>query len=328
MNLNLLKNETLISQTKNLVKEERRAQIEVLLHLQEIERRRLFLPMGFSSLFDFVTKELDYSESAGYRRIQAMRLLRSTPEIQPKIESGSLTLSAAAQLQTFIKSEAKLANSNSKNREFDVLELATAIENKSSRQVEKYLVSLSSNPNLINQKSEQVRSVSETQTEIKLIVDDTLKEKLDQLRLLLSHVKPDMNYQDLISYLSDKALKQLNPAAKKIKSPVKQKPHQVPPLPTSEVNDDAKKQLKNRYIKSHVKAFVWKRDGGCCSFQSKPLKLDGNEIIYKCGSRFQLQIDHIKPFALGGSADPSNLRLLCAQHNRWRAEQTFGVRKN
>jgi hypothetical protein len=35
----------------------------------------------------------------------------------------------------------------------------------------------------------------------------------------------------------------------------------------------------------------------------------------RCPSKFQLQVDHQKPLALGGSNDFSNLRILCQQHN-------------
>ncbi len=77
LSLKNLKNEEILAHTKNLVKEERRIQIELLNHLHEIEKRKLFLEIGFGSLFDYVVKELGYSESAAYRRIQAMRLLKA-----------------------------------------------------------------------------------------------------------------------------------------------------------------------------------------------------------------------------------------------------------
>ncbi len=36
----------------------------------------------------------------------------------------------------------------------------------------------------------------------------------------------------------------------------------------------------------------------------------------KCGSTFQLQIDHRQPIWAGGTDDISNLQILCAAHNR------------
>ena len=68
---------------------------------------------------------------------------------------------------------------------------------------------------------------------------------------------------------------------------------------------------RSRYIPAPVRREVWLRDGGCCSYVD-PYR--GR----RCGSRFLLELDHIVPFALGGSAEPGNLRVYCAAHNRFR----------
>ena len=60
----------LMSQTKALVQKERKLNIEILQHLQEIESRKLYLERGFSSLFEYAVKELGYGEGAAYRRIK------------------------------------------------------------------------------------------------------------------------------------------------------------------------------------------------------------------------------------------------------------------
>jgi len=72
----------------------------------------------------------------------------------------------------------------------------------------------------------------------------------------------------------------------------------------------------SRYIPEKLRLEIWKRDRGECAYMS----VDGK----KCGSRSTLHVDHVEPFALGGQSIEKNLRLLCARHNRWRAEKTFG----
>ena len=85
MNLKFLSGSELLARTKSLVAEERRISADVLHHLREIERRRIFAEAGFTSLFAYCVEELRYSEGAAYRRINAMRLLKECPEIEESI---------------------------------------------------------------------------------------------------------------------------------------------------------------------------------------------------------------------------------------------------
>ena len=67
---------------------------------------------------------------------------------------------------------------------------------------------------------------------------------------------------------------------------------------------------------AEVRRAVWKRDGGRCTYVSP----DG----VRCGSRWQLEPDHIEPVALGGTSRVEDLTLRCRPHNLLRAEQVFG----
>ena len=77
-----------------------------------------------------------------------------------------------------------------------------------------------------------------------------------------------------------------------------------------------KHQIKkiSRFIPSHLKKYVWERDGGQCTYVH-------HETKRRCTCRHLLQIDHIQPFALGGRTEKENLRLLCAGHNQYRREE-------
>ena len=111
-----LGDQALLSQTKLLAQKERSLHIQVLRHLREIEARRLYFSEGFSSLFDYAVRELGYSAGAACRRIKAMRLCRELPEAEGRLKSGSLSLCAASQLQSFFEREKKRAASLSKAR--------------------------------------------------------------------------------------------------------------------------------------------------------------------------------------------------------------------
>ena len=89
----------LLRATSTLVRHERHLQGAVIDHLAEIEARRLFLHRGCSSLFDYAVRELGYSDAAAGRRIGAVRLCADQPDARERLRDGSLTLSAAAELQ-------------------------------------------------------------------------------------------------------------------------------------------------------------------------------------------------------------------------------------
>ena len=66
-----------------------------------------------------------------------------------------------------------------------------------------------------------------------------------------------------------------------------------------------------RAVPAAVKREVWRRDGGRCRY----VDLRSGR---RCTSRHLLHIDHVFPYALGGGAEPANLRLLCAAHHHHR----------
>ncbi len=89
---------------------------------------------------------------------------------------------------------------------------------------------------------------------------------------------------------------------------------------TSRVNAKASSSQKqrSRAIPAATRDVVFARDAGQCRFV--------NASGERCGETHHLQIDHIVPFARGGSHRAENLRLLCANHNRLCAEREFGGR--
>jgi hypothetical protein len=84
MNLKHLTDKVLIEDTKVLVSKEREVLVQLLHHIKEIDSRKLYSDLGYSSLFAYLTKGLEFSESPACRRISAARLLKSHPEIENK----------------------------------------------------------------------------------------------------------------------------------------------------------------------------------------------------------------------------------------------------
>ncbi len=59
--------------------------------------------------------------------------------------------------------------------------------------------------------------------------------------------------------------------------------------------------VKRKAVSENLRNQIFKRDGGRC---------------VKCGSKINLQLDHIIPFAAGGLTVKSNLQTLCRECNR------------
>ena len=95
----VLSDRELLRQTSTLVRHERHLQGAIIDHLAEIEARSLYLQRGCSSLFDYAVRELGYSDAAAGRRLGAVRLCADQPGARERLRDGSLTLSAAAELQ-------------------------------------------------------------------------------------------------------------------------------------------------------------------------------------------------------------------------------------
>lgn len=79
---------------------------------------------------------------------------------------------------------------------------------------------------------------------------------------------------------------------------------------------DADTSAGVRGISAPVRRFVWRRDGGQCTFVSK----DGR----RCPERHSLEYHHDDPYALGGDRSPRSIRLLCRAHNLYMAEMDYG----
>lgn len=295
-NLKQKSKESLVTELKILVDKERKLIAQVLEYLKEVEIRKIYLELGYPSLFEFCIRELGYSEPSAQRRISAMRLIKDIPEIKRKLEEGSLNLTSLNQASLFISQEKRLNNKT--YSKFQKQELLSMLENKSKRECERELIKISPNSAAIKEKE---RMIAEDKLEVRFMITTELKNKLDRIKALISHKNPNPGYEELINELAEMALNKIDPLRKNLPSPAK-------------VKASLNIKVRTRYIPSQIRQMVWKRDEGKCQYQD-------SKTNQKCSSQYFIQIDHIKPFSQNGSHDPQNLRLLCGQHNRYRYKQ-------
>src|SRR4029077_7302424 len=77
----LLTDEQLLAEVPILVARERTATTVLIASLTEVDARKLFRALGYSSLFRYCTRELGLSEGSAYGRIRATRVARRFPEV-------------------------------------------------------------------------------------------------------------------------------------------------------------------------------------------------------------------------------------------------------
>ena len=201
-------------------------------------------------------------------------------------------------------------------------DLIRQVQGKSTKETEKLLSSTF--PEVCNEK-EKVRDINNNKVEIKVILDKDCQQKLEDLKKLLSHKNPNMSYGELFSLLAELGLNKYDPKRKtnkqnrstkvsistKSKKVIDKETSKLPVQITNQKLHNHQKNLKHtRYIPSVVRHHVWMRDQGQCTYVCPKTKR-------KCSSNHLLQIDHIKPFSLGGKNEVDNLRLLCANHNQF-----------
>jgi 5-methylcytosine-specific restriction endonuclease McrA len=96
--LHRLSDEALAARVASLAREAHESTAALLAHLGELDARRLYLGLGFGSLFAYVTQGLGFSESEAGKRIQVARLARRVPAVLDAVASGRVHLSGLCAL--------------------------------------------------------------------------------------------------------------------------------------------------------------------------------------------------------------------------------------
>ncbi len=243
-----LSDDQLLAQTGALAQLDRQLQVFVIDHLLEIQARMLYLRRGFSSLFDYVKRGLGYSDGAAYRRIGAMKLCAQVAGTRERLRDGSLTLDAAAQLQsafdrrdrqrTRAKGSSGPASSSGPAPNAPVVAAGPAMPpngsapsapatpppeldlsarkalvdeavGKSSREVMRMLAGV--DPDLAAP-ADRLRPLDAERWELKAVIDTECQRGLEQLKGLLSHVDPHMTLGQLVGRLVKEGLDRHDPA--------------------------------------------------------------------------------------------------------------------
>ncbi len=297
-----------------LVKEERRVGQEILVLVREGERRRLYIDKGYPSAFEWLVKGFGYSHSAAYRRIQAARALRDVPELGEKLREGAVNLTTLAQLQSTIQRQEKL---DGKQVPLALKrELAKGIEGKSSEETHRLLVTHFPQA---AKRPESLRAISADETRLSVVLDQETVGLLQRAKERLSHAEPNAGWAQIIKYI----LKEFIKRAEGLRSKAARVVTQLAgvPLPATQGAAAAAATAEGGgdrgALPAGLRRAVLRRSDYTCEFVDR----DTGRV---CGSRYQIEVDHIVPRALGGTDAMENLRCLCRVHNLAMAEKELG----
>ncbi len=336
-----LSDHALLTRVRHLAQREREATVALIVHLAELDERRLYLGEGYPSLFKYCTDVLHLSEHATYNRIEMARAVRRFPVLLEHLAAGWLTLFAVRLLAPHLTTE----------NHRDVLAQA---RQKSKREIEELVAGLHPQPpvpDVIRKLPTRTPAASTAPPEseardtpdtardgetleitpamlpapparravvsplaperykVQFTASAELCAKLREAQALLRHQIPDGDLEQIF----DRALEALLANLRKQKlaatqGPCEHRSQGSGAEPTSIPN--------SRHIPAAVRRAVWARDGGQCAFVST----NGR----RCGEEAFLEFHHVVPYAGGGPSTVKNIQLRCRAHNGYEAERHFG----
>jgi hypothetical protein len=309
MNLSALSNTELEAGAMAACSDERNSIARLLAHLGEIEERRVHLEAACPSMFDYCVRKLRMSEPSASRKTNLARLVRRFPQLLPRIERSELHLSTLA----FVREHLTEENCD---------EVIAEIAGKSRREVEGILARRAPKPDvpsMIRKLPEPAQAtlapvaappprgrgparlapLSPGRHKVEFTASDELRADIERARELMRHRNPSGDLEVIFAAAMKAFLTQLEKQRfRKTTRPRKAQ------------------SAEHGHVTNDVRRRVIARDGERCTFTA--------ETGERCPERGFAQVDHVTERAKGGSGELANVRVLCAAHNRYMAEKTFG----
>lgn len=97
-----LSNTELLERVELVTRQNRSTDVQLVVLLGEVERRRIHLELACSSMWDFCRRKLGMSGGQAFRRMTASRLATKYPALLEYLDDGTITMSALAQVRDYI----------------------------------------------------------------------------------------------------------------------------------------------------------------------------------------------------------------------------------
>ena len=306
-----------------------RVEARIVAHLAEVERRRLHLLAGYSSLYDYCRRRLGLSEYEAFMRIAAARVARKYPVVFGMLERRELHLTAICEVREFLTAE-------------NHRELFAAVSGKTKMQIREALAQRFPQADMAAslKKLPALEPLSPGRYRLLLTLSAEQKEKLELARDLLSQANSGGDLAIVVERALDELIlrlekrrfgrRQAQPAHDHAKAaavtndsdtmrtethPGAARVAKVT-VPASEAIRDVGSERRRKHIDHQTRRDLVVRDGVRCAF------VGSNGL--RCDARAFLQFHHRQAWARGGGDTADNLELLCRSHNCLLAERDFG----
>ena len=320
---------------------------DILLYLSEVQRRKLDLARGYSSLYKFCKVHLSYDKNEAYARISAVNCLHLHPAVEGHLRASRLSLttlkSANIVFNRVNRARKKSREANlTRAEKISVLERLAA---ESTRDADRILAELF--PRL-EADVERTEPIADDRTLISFSASDVLLEKLGKIQDYFAHKNYDRRWERTVELMADeicaridreragprrKSSSQHKPAAATESSSVRTAPIQDHEVLLEKINDHEYQQVMifEASLLANSDELPSPPEGKNSRYWSKQNERDvGERSQYqcelvdpvsgrRCDSKHALQCDEIRPIAFGGTNVIENLRMLCDKHNKFTA---------
>jgi hypothetical protein len=339
--LRSLSDDELLMRLSEMARRARRAEADLVAHIGEVDRRRLYRREATTSMFAYCTERLHLSEHEAYLRIAVARAAREHPILLTMLADGRLHLSAIDKLAPHLtpenRDELLLRATHRSKREVEELVAELAPKADARTVVRKLpepkptpapapdgparpagppqparlagpLDSAQLGPGPVEPraltsppKPPVVEPLAPARYKVQFTASAALRDKLERLQALL----PGSDLADAIEQAVSEKLERLE-ARRFAKTSRPRK-----------ALAEADTSPASRYVPAPVRRAVHSRDGGRCTYVDAAGR--------RCTARKNLEFHHEEtPFGRGGDHSVANLRLLCHPHNALMAERDYG----